>query len=430
MNKFFSWLPLIGIPLLPVVTGFGDAPRVPCATCAPQPAGHPFESVLSVGTMKFVDADTLVVADWRGGMLHAMQLPPAAPVPSRSFNLDNVSAPIANAVGVRPEDLRFEDLAFRPGSERAFVSLSLTQSVGTPRPAIVSIDADGAIEVLDLVATPHRSVALTSRPGPDKMLWRNVPEATLTVTSIEFYAGKLYVAGLCDASFASTLRVYDFPFTAKSSLATVEMYHPVHDQNETRAPIRAMTIATLDGKPNLVAAYTCTPLVTIPLDALADGAHVTGKTIAELGWGSAPVDMVTFEATDGPMVLLVNSHKSGDLMSVASIAEASRKPGLTTPIQWPNAPLLGLRSTYVPMGGVAQLGDQDAQFFGLLRRSEASGAMTLLSVRKGAFLRLSAFVNEYDFASFHYKPNDAFRGLHKTLRTDEGFPDLVGRGER
>jgi len=34
--------------------------------------------VLSVGVMTFTDADTLVIADWRAGQMHALQLPPVA----------------------------------------------------------------------------------------------------------------------------------------------------------------------------------------------------------------------------------------------------------------------------------------------------------------------------------------------------------------
>jgi len=183
----------------------------------------------------------------------------------------------------------------------------------------------------------------------------------------------------------------------------------------------------LNGEPSLVAAFTCTPLVTIALKDLKDGAHVTAKTIAELGWGSAPVDMVTFDAGQGPMVLLTNSHKSADLMPVSAIAEASARPGLNTPIKWPSEPLLGLKSTFIPMSGIAQLGNQNKEFLGALRRDEASGAMELVSMRKGAFLRLSDFVNEYDFSDFKYGPSDGFRGVHQMLRTDEGYPDLAKR---
>ena len=205
------------------------------------------------------------------------------------------------------------------------------------------------------------------------------------------------------------------------------MYHAVHDQIETRAPIRKMTIATLNGEPSLIAAYTCTPLVTIALKDLKDGAHVVGKTVAELGWGSAPVDMVTFDAGEGPMILLTNSHKSADLMAVSSIAAAAAQPGLRTPIKWPSEPYLGVKAVPIPISGIAKLGTQDNDFLGALRRDESSGAMQLVSYRKGAFLRVSDFINEFDFADFKYLPKDPFRSTHQVLRGDEGYPNLAAK---
>ena len=387
-------------------------------------------TVRSVGAMTFIDANTLVVADWRAGEIHALQLPPAAAVTPRPFNLMNVSSPIARALRVSADQLRFEDMAFRPGTELAYISLSITGKKSISRPALVAVDAAGAVTVLDLKRTPRTSAEIKSRPAADKFFWRDIPEATLTVTDLVYFDGKLYVAGLSNASFASTLRVYDFPFTGGATATSIEMYHPVHNEWETRAPIRKMAVVTLNGEPSLVAAFTCSPLVTIPLKDLKDGAHVTGKTIAELGWGSAPVDMVTFDRGQEPMVLLTHSHKSADLMSVSAIAKASAETGLTTPITWPSAPLLGLKSTYIPIAGVAHLGTQDADFFGALRRDEASGAMQLVSIRKGAFLRLSDFVNEYDFADFTYLPNDGFRDAHHQWRIDEGYPELAARAAR
>jgi hypothetical protein len=114
-------------------------------------------------------------------------------------------------------------------------------------------------------------------------------------------------------------------------------------------------------------------------------------------------------------------------MAVDSIAQASTKPGLAAPIKWPSEPLLGLKSTPIPIAGIAQLANQDKDFLAALRRNAGSGAMELVSIRKGAFLRLSDFVNEYDFADFTYQPNDGFRDVHRTLRGDEGYPDLAAR---
>jgi hypothetical protein len=382
-------------------------------------------SVQSVGQMTFADANTVIIADWRAGEIHALLLAPAGSVSPKPFNLINISAPIARALRTHSENLRFEDMAFRPGAELAYITMSVDRGDSVPRPALVSVDAAGKVAVVDLAKTPRTSAEIKSRPAASARFWQDVPEAAYTVTDMVFYEGKLYVAGLSGESFASTLRVYDFPFSGAASATSIEMYHTTHNQLETRAPIRKMVIANLNGEPSLVAAYTCTPLVTIPLKDLKDGAHVTGKTIAELGWGSAPVDMVKFDAGQGPMVLLVNSHKSADLMTLSAIAEASAQPGLATPIKWPSEPLLGVKSTYIPMAGISHLGDQDKDFFGALRRDTESGAMELVSIRKNAFLRVSDFVNEYDFPDFQFGRSDPWRGFLQMRRTEEGYSDLA-----
>lgn len=384
-------------------------------------------SVRSVGVIRFVGPDTLVVADWRGSEVHALELAPVGKAEPKPFNLKNVSASIAAVLHTTPDNLRFEDLAFRPGSELAYISISVIRGEGIPRPALVSVDAAGKVTVIDLVKTRQTFAQIKDAPTSDKAFWHE-PEATYTVTDMVFSEGKLYVAGLSNASFASTLRVYDFPFKGGAATATsIEIYHAVHNQLETRAPIRKMAILSLNGEPTLLAAYTCTPLVTIPLKDLKDGAHVTGKTIAELGWGSMPVSMVTFDIGQGPMVLLINSHRAADLLSAAAIAGAAAQPGLSTPIKWPTEVFLGPKSTYVPMPGIAQLDIQDDKFLGALRRNEASGAMELVSLHKGYFLRLSDFVNEYDFADFKYGPKDPWRSTHQMLRSEEGYPDLAAR---
>jgi len=382
--------------------------------------------VRSVGSMTFADANTLMLADWMGGEIHALQLRPATTTAAGPFNLKNISSPVSHALHTQPDALRFEDMAFRPDTDLAYITLSV-QRGKVVVPALVSIDSKGKVAVINLAKTPQTSVEIKQRPAADQRFWNDIPAATYTVTDMVFNDGKLYVAGLSNASFASTLRIYEFPFNGASTTTSIEMYHAVHNQVETRAPIRKMTIATLGGEPSLIAAYTCTPLVTIALKDLKDGAHVVGKTIAELGWGSTPVDMVSFDAGDGPVVLLTNSHKSADLMTMASIAAASQQAGLSTPIKWPNEPYLGLKATPVPISGIAKLGNQNKEFLGALRRDEASGRMELVSIRKGAFLRLSDFINEYDFADFTYSPTDPFRGVHHLLRGDEGYPALAAK---
>ena len=386
--------------------------------------------IRSVGSITFVDANTLVVADRQGGEIHAITLAAAESAQPSSFNLKQLSSLVAKALHTTPEKLRFEDLAFRPGTELAYISVSVDRGASqAPSPAVVWVDRAGKVRTLDLAHAQHTSAAIKDRPSADKAFWNDMPASTLTVTDMTFYKGRLYVAGLSNATFASTLRIYDYPFNGQSTATSVEMYHAVHNQTETRAPIRKMTIADLNGEPTLIAAYTCTPLITIPLKDLQDGAHIVGKTVAELGWGSAPVGMVSFDAGQGPVVLLANSHKSADLMTIASIAEGAAKPGLHEPIKWPAEPYLGVKAIPVPLAGLAKLAVQDKEFLAALRRNEATGAMELVSMRNWAFLRISDFVNEYDFADFRYPPNDPFIGMHHQLRGDEGYPNLAARAK-
>src|SRR6266850_3409068 len=91
--------------------------------------------VRSVGAMTFADADTVVIADWRAGEIHAVQLPPAVNATAKPFNLKNVSTPIARALGTQPDKLRFEDMAFRPGAELAYITVSVDRGGGVPAPA-------------------------------------------------------------------------------------------------------------------------------------------------------------------------------------------------------------------------------------------------------------------------------------------------------
>jgi len=123
------------------------------------------------------------------------------------------------------------------------------------------------------------------------------------------------------------------------------------------------------------------------------------------------------------MLLLTHSHKSADWVSVADIAAASARPGLSTPVQWPSEPLPGLKSICVPMQ-VAHIDNQNAELLNALRRNEATGAMERVSMRKGLILPLSDFVDEHDFEDFEHEPRDPWRDVHRLLRADEGHADL------
>jgi hypothetical protein len=369
--------------------------------------------------LAFDDAGTLYIADWKAARVYAVKVPQSGAATAGPFNLQDVQKPIAAALKVREASLRFDDLAVQPGTGIAYVSV-----MAGGKAAVVSIDSAGKVRRLP-TADLKTFATIGDLPAADETFWRDLPAPALTVTDMKYHDGKLYLAGLSNRNFASALRVFDLPFSGKARTATVEMYHPVHNQIETRAPIRAMSFVTVDGVPSMVAAYTCTPLVLIPLNAIEDGAHIVGKTIGEMGWGSAPVGMVSYKLGDKEMVLLANSSRSADLMSVSDIAEQARLPGLKDPISVPDKPYAGVKGTMTPMSAVTRFDNLDDKLLLALRRDGASGAMQLMTIPKGAYLRLSDFVNEYDFKDYTYPPNDKFRGLHKYARALEGYPELA-----
>jgi hypothetical protein len=376
----------------------------------------------SAARLTFGDAGTLFIADWKAARIYAIRVPALTGAEIAPFNLADVQKPIAAALKVAASSIRFEDLAVQPGGGIAYVALTVAGA--KPRGAVVSIDSHGTVRRVP-TANLKTWAAIGDAPSKDATFWRTLPAQALTVTDMKFHDQKLYVAGLSSRGFASTLRVFDYPFKQRASAATVEMYHPVHDEVETRAPIRAMAIVTAGGVPSMVAAYTCTPLVIIPLADIRDGAHIVGKTIGEMGWGSAPVGMVNYKMGDVDYVLLANSSRSADLMAVTDIAAAAAQPGIGTPIEWPAKPYSGVSATMTPLAAVMRIDNLNDKLLLALRRDAASGDMQLVSIPKGVYLRLSDFVNEYDFKDYVYPAADKFREFHKYGRSIEGYPELA-----
>ena len=138
---------------------------------------------------------------------------------------------------------------------------------------------------------------------------------------MEYYEGELFVAGITNEEFCSVLRRMPYPFDGKESVSQIEMYHIVHDTYETRAPIRSMVVKTIDGKKQLIAAYTCSPLVLIPLEELKDNAKVKARTIGDMGNGQ-PIDMVPFQLKGKEMLFVTNNSRSPLVISVDELQNA------------------------------------------------------------------------------------------------------------
>ncbi|MEM9401087.1 MAG: hypothetical protein AAGA44_01225 [Pseudomonadota bacterium] len=385
----------------------------------------------SADVLAFGEDDILFVGDSRQGVVYAYDLADdgRASKSDVAYNLLDLDATIVATLDAEPGSILYRDLAVHPVTRNAFVSVSYTND-GKERSSVVSVTRAGEVAELDLGALKSSSFTLNETADDAVTFWRDIPAPSLTITDLDYVKGELFVSGISTGEFASTLRKIPYPFSTVVTASSIEMYHAAHAQNETRAPIRAMTVIDLEGESVVVAAYTCTPLVTLPVDSLKDGAKVTGKTIAELGYGNTPLDVIAFSASDmqgkvSSYLLVVNREMAADLITFEEVSAAVAGNGLSSPVPYLGA-TAGVATTTLPLAGVMQAADQDNQFLLALRRNLDTGATELVSFRKGAFFRLSDFISEYNFPDYEYEDDEFSQGtrmFQNMLKSDEGYPD-------
>ncbi len=173
--------------------------------------------------------------------------------------------------------------------------------------------------------TPKSPFRMSSDP---KAMLEFDTQRSFAITDIKYYNGEIFISGVSNQRFASTLHRIPYPFKAEMATCTVEIWHPVHGEFETRAPIIRHLIKEVQGEPHLFAVYGCTPLVRFPLAALKNGNHVRGDEIGELGYGSNPLDMVTFtDPFDHKEYLLVTIDvRSASRIAVLDLGTAKPEP--------------------------------------------------------------------------------------------------------
>lgn len=379
--------------------------------------------------MTFGPDGTLYVADSGNGTVYALT-PPASTNPDAAlgYNLRNVDDDIADVLGTTPRNLRIKDMTVNPMTSEVYLAVSRVMGEGSAS-AIVVVNQAGDIRLLDSDLVADASVVIPFAPTDEFFFYREYPSRDLSFTDLEVYNGTLIIAGMSNADFASTLWTTPLPFSGTPTVTTTEIYHTIHNQLETRAPIRTMTVMNLGGVDQLVAAYTCTPLVLFPVADLLDGTEVSGKTIGELGYGNTPGDMVAFTTSDSEgnpidALFVQNKDQGGQIIFKPALEAANAAPGLTTPVSLLTKEDLGALEP--PMIGILHLADQDPARFVAIRRDVAQGDLEIVSFLKGVYFRLSDFQSEYEVPSYVYPPEqDPIRQFQNMLKVEEGYPELV-----
>ena len=224
---------------------------------------------------------------------------------------------------------------------------------------LVKVKPDGSIEEVSLDNIRHSVAAVPKVIEPGKTNFRKSDERTDAITDIAYDDGKLYVAGLSNEAFASALRILNFPFDDKVTHSTLEVWHVAHKKSETEAPIRTLLPYSIKGEKFILASYTCTPFVSIPIGELKPGAHVKNKTLAEFGSGNMPIDIISCEIGGRKYLLMSNSSKA--LIRIDPENIAKQEKGLTEPLA-DGQYTLGMPHDVLSNVGVSQIDNLNASY--------------------------------------------------------------------
>jgi hypothetical protein len=262
----------------------------------------------SASALAFAPNGVLLVGDGLGAAVYAFETGDVTRTGSGPIQIEDLTGKIAALLGTTSDQIRVPDIAVNPASGSVYLAVARGAGADADH-LILKADHTGRLTEVDLNAIPHTSVALVDQPDAEKVDRRGNALRTDTITDLGYVAGKVVVAGLSNEEFASTLRAIPYPFSGSTKGASIEIWHGAHGQYETNAPIRTFIAYEMDGQPEILASYTCTPLVRIPVAKLTPGAKVMGMTIAELGNMNRPLDMIAYRKGGHDHILMANSNR-------------------------------------------------------------------------------------------------------------------------
>ena len=278
----------------------------------------------SIGPLAFNADGVLFAADKQAATIFALDLgAQASSATAGTADVPAITDRIAAMLGTAASEIAITDLAVHPKSHNTF--LSVMRGMGTDaKPALLRVDGAGKIDLVSLDAVKFTSVAL---PNPAAVSTSPRGGRTQSVTDMAFSNGHLFVAGLSNEEFASKLWSVAYPFASADRGTSVEIYHGNHGRLETASPVMAFLPLSINNQPNLIASYTCTPLVKFPVSSLKPGDKIMGTTIAEFGAGNQPLDMIAYQKDGRQFLLMSNSVRGVMKIPTAGFRHRGRDHG-------------------------------------------------------------------------------------------------------
>jgi len=300
----------------------------------------------SAGALAVGPDGIIFVGDTLGAKIVALDVnDKAAGNSSSTIEIKGINEKIAAMLGTVADQILIQDVVVNPVSKNVYIAVHRGRGADAI-PVILRADTSGKLTEVSLANIKHQAVSLVDQPSADR-------QRLETITQLKYVDGKVMIAGLSNEEFSSSLRAIPFPFESAAKGAGIEIWHGSHGRFETNAPVRTFVPYEINGEKSILAAYTCTPLVRIPVSELKAGAKVKGTTIAELGNRNKPLDMIVYEKGGKHFILMANSSRG--VMKLTGDHLEGFAP-ITKPTEVAGVPY----ETLTDLKGVQQLDKYDA----------------------------------------------------------------------
>ncbi len=275
--------------------------------------------IQNAGPLAFGPFGVLFVGDARSATVFALATGDDDENKTKAaVSVENLDQKAASALKVAASEVVINDLAVNPLSGNVYLSVAKRGS--QPGAALLKITADSKITEVSLKKIKFSKSTLANAPTSDEVGRRRNKLRNDSITDLAYVDGQLLVSGL-NSGRSSAVRLVAFPFNKASQDAQLQIYHAAHGRDENYAAIRTFVPFIIDGKPNLLAGFTCTPLVKFPLSGVTDGNKIKGTTIAELGNRNKPYDMIVYKKEGKNYLLMANSARGVMKISTENIEQ-------------------------------------------------------------------------------------------------------------
>jgi len=272
--------------VLAPVTGSGEVEKVLGETVEGAP------SLQRIDAMRFAPGGVLLVADGRGARIVAIETGDTEAAGGTFAPESDFLAVLSQRMGVEGDDLSLIDMEVNPASGRLWLAV---RNQKTREHVLVKRDPAGELALFSLENVTHADLPLPC--GEEAPVGR--------ITDMAWADGRLVAAARCNEEFASKIFLLDGPLShgETGALHSAETYHVSHRRWETKAPMNVLIPYEENGRHYIVGAFSCTPIVKYPIDAIEPGAKIRGSSMIELGSGNRPLDMMAYEKNGEPRVL-------------------------------------------------------------------------------------------------------------------------------